>query len=37
MIPKMKWTKEEELDKLLTDINSKMKQEFDSLSKEISN
>ncbi len=37
MIPKMKWTKEEELDKLLTDINSKMKQEFDSLSKETSN
>ena len=37
MIPKMKWTKEEELEKLLNDINSKMKQEFDSLSKESSN
>jgi len=37
MIPKMKWTKEEELEKLLNDINSKMKQEFDSLSKEITN
>jgi len=31
-IPKMKWTKEEELEKLLIDINSKMKQEFDTLS-----
>ena len=37
MIPKMKCTKEEELEKLLNDINSKMKQEFDSLSKEGSN
>ena len=37
MIPKMKWTKEEELEKLLNDIHSKMKQEFDSLSKESSN
>ena len=37
MIPKMKWTKEEELEKLLNDINSKMKQEFDSLAKEGSN
>jgi len=37
MIPKMKWTKEEELEKLLNDINGKMKQEFDSLSKESSN
>jgi len=37
MIPKMKWTKEEELEKLLNDINSKMKQEFDTLSKEGSN
>ena len=35
--PKMKWTKEEELEKLLNDINSKMKQEFDTLSKESSN
>ena len=33
MIPKMKWTKEDELEKLLNDINSKMKQEFDTLSK----
>ena len=33
MIPKMKWTKEEELEKLLNDINSKMKQEYDTLSK----
>ena len=37
MIPKMKWTKEEELEKLLNDNTSKMKQEFDSLSKEGSN
>ena len=37
MIPKMKWTKEEELEKLLNDINSKMEQEFNSLSKESSN
>jgi len=37
MIPKMKWTKEEELEKLLNDINGKMKQEFDTLSKESSN
>jgi len=37
MIPKMKWTKEEELEKLLNDFNSKMKQEFDTLSKESSN
>ena len=37
MIPNMKWTKEEELEKLLNDINSKMKQEFDTLSKESSN
>jgi len=37
MIPKMKWTKEEELEKLLNDISSKMKQEFDTLSKESSN
>ena len=36
MIPKMKWTKEEELEKLLNDINGKMKQEFDTLSKESS-
>jgi len=28
----MKWTKEEQLEKLLNDINSKMKQEFDTLS-----
>ena len=37
MIPKMKWTKEEELDKLLDDINNKMKQEFHSLAEETSN
>ena len=36
MVPKMKWTKEEELEKLLSDINGKMKQEFDALSKEVS-
>jgi len=36
MIPKMKWTKEEELEKLLNAINSKKKQEFDTLSKESS-
>nr|AIF04683.1 A1A0 ATP synthase, subunit A (ATPVA, ntpA) [uncultured marine thaumarchaeote KM3_175_G11] len=36
MVPKMKWTKEEEIEKLLSDINSKMKQEFDALSKEVS-
>ena len=29
-------TKEEELEKLLNDINGKMKQEFDTLSKESS-
>lgn len=33
MIPKMKWTKEEELEQLANDIKSKMKQEFDNLSK----
>jgi len=37
MIPKMKWTKEEELEKLVNDIKTKMKQEFDNLSKESSN
>jgi len=37
MIPKMKWTKEDELEILLNDSNSKMKQEFDTLSKESSN
>ena len=36
MVPKMKWTKEEELEKLLSDINGKMKQEFDALAKEVS-
>jgi len=36
MVPKMKWTKEEEIEKLLSDINGKMKQEFDALSKEVS-
>ncbi|KAG2472099.1 MAG: V-type ATP synthase alpha chain [Nitrosopumilales archaeon] len=37
MIPKMKWTKEDQLEQLVNDIKSKMKQEFDNLSKEISN
>ncbi len=37
MIPKMKWTKEDQLEQLVNDIKSKMKQEFDTLSKEISN
>jgi len=36
MIPKMKWTKEEQLEQLVNDIKSKMKQEFDNLSKETS-
>jgi len=36
MIPKMNWTKEDELENFLYDINSKMKQEFDTLSKESS-
>ncbi len=36
MIPKMKWTKEEELEQLVNDIQSKMNQEFDNLSKEVS-
>jgi len=36
MIPKMKWTKEEQLEQLVNDIKSKMKQEFDNLSKEAS-
>ena len=36
MIPKMKWTKEDQLEQLVNDIKSKMKQEFDNLSKEIS-
>ncbi len=36
MIPKMKWTKEEELEQLVNDIKSKMNQEFDNLSKEVS-
>jgi len=34
LIPKMKWTKEEELENMLNDINTKMKQEFDNISKE---
>ena len=37
IIPKMKWTKEEQLEQLVNDIKSKMKQEFDNLSKESSN
>jgi len=36
-IPKKKRTKEEAIETLLNDINSKMKQEFDTLSKESSN
>ncbi|NWK09050.1 V-type ATP synthase subunit A [Marine Group I thaumarchaeote] len=36
MIPKMKWTKEEQLEQLVNDIKSKMNQEFDNLSKEVS-
>jgi len=36
MIPKMKWTKEEDLEQLVNDIKSKMNQEFDNLSKEVS-
>jgi len=36
MIPKMKWTKEEELEQFVNDIKSKMNQEFDNLSKEVS-
>ncbi|MFB3113414.1 MAG: V-type ATP synthase subunit A [Nitrosopumilaceae archaeon] len=36
MIPKMKWTKEEELEQLVNEIKSKMNQEFDNLSKEVS-
>ena len=36
MIPKMKWTKEEELEQLVNDLKSKMNQEFDNLSKEVS-
>jgi len=36
MIPKMKWTKEEQLEQLVSDIKSKMNQEFDNLSKEVS-
>ena len=36
MIPKMKWTKEEELEQLVNDLKSKMNQDFDNLSKEVS-
>ena len=36
MIPKMKWTKEEQIEQLVNDIKTKMKQEFDNLSKETS-
>ena len=36
MIPKMKWTKEEELEQLVSNIRSKMKEESESLSKESS-
>jgi len=36
MIPKMKWTKEEQLDQLANDIKTKMKEEFANISKEAS-
>jgi hypothetical protein len=36
MIPKMKWTKEDELEKLVSDIRTKMKEESENLSKESS-
>ena len=36
MIPKMKWTKEDELEKLVSDIKTKMKEESENLSKESS-
>ena len=36
MIPKMKWTKEEELEQLVSNIRSKMKEESENLSKESS-
>ena len=36
MIPKMKWTKEEQLDQLVNDIKTKMKEEFANISKEAS-
>jgi len=36
MIPKMKWTKEDELEQLVTNIRSKMKEESENLSKESS-
>ena len=36
MIPKMKWSKEEELDQLVSNIRSKMKEESENLSKESS-
>ena len=34
MIPKMKWTKEEELEELVNNIRAKMKDESENLSKE---
>ena len=37
MISKMKWTKEEQLEQLINQIKTKMKQEFDNLSQEVSN
>ncbi len=37
MIPKMKWTKDEQLEQLLNEIKTKMKQDFENLSKESSN
>jgi V/A-type H+-transporting ATPase subunit A len=37
MISKMKWTKEEQLEQLINEIKTKMKQQFDNLSQEVSN
>ena len=37
MISKMKWTKEEQLEQLISEIKTKMKQQFDNLSQEVPN
>lgn len=37
MISKMKWTKEEQLEQLINEIKTKMKQQFDNLSQEVPN
>ncbi len=37
MISKMKWTKEVQLEQLISDIKTKMKQQFDNLSQEVPN